>query len=335
MIVLAALALLAWLGVLLHPAAPWDCFPTDDEPAPDPAAWPSICIVVPARNEGSMLPRTLPALKQQDYPGPFRVLVVDDRSTDDTSKFADIAGAPLPEGWTGKVWAMHQGARGATEDYILFTDADILHAPDSLRRLAAEAVRDGLSMNTRMARLRCESLAEKLLIPPYVWFFNLLYPMRRVNRGRLAAAAGGCMLVKRSEVNLELVKNAVIDDVGLARTMKGRIRLCLSRDRVVSLREYRSIGPIWRMVRRTAFTELRHSWLRVSICLVLLALMFAVPLAVWIEPALVAWLVMAVAYAPAPRFFGLNPLWAVTLPLAGLLYGAMTLDSALRERPTW
>jgi hopene-associated glycosyltransferase HpnB len=310
--------------------------PCDDDSAPDPAAWPSVAIVVPARNEGSMLPRTLPALQKQDYPGAFRVIVVDDRSTDDTSKYATLAGAALPEGWVGKVWAMHQGVRLATEEYVLFTDADILHAPDSLRRLVAESMRDNLSLNSRMARLRCESFAEKLLIPPYVWFFNLLYPMRRVNEGRLAAAAGGCMLVKRSEVNLETIKDAVIDDMSLARTIQGRQRLALSRDRVVSLREYQSIGPIWRMVRRTAFTELRHSWLRVFACLVMLTLLFAAPLVVWIEPALAAWMVMALAYSPAPRFFGLNPLWAAALPFAGLLYGAMTLDSALRgKRTVW
>ena len=188
-----AISLLSWIVVALRPGRAWDCRPVaEDEPAPpDPRSWPSVCILIPARNEAAMLPRTLPALLAQNYPGQWRVVVVDDRSTDGCAEAAAstgdgrvslLRGAALPEGWAGKVWAMQQGAAASTEGYLFLTDADILHAPGSLRRLVAESEAGSLALNSRMARLRCESSAERLLIPAFVWFFGLLYPMRRVNR---------------------------------------------------------------------------------------------------------------------------------------------------------
>ncbi|HZE97050.1 MAG TPA: glycosyltransferase, partial [Planctomycetota bacterium] len=279
LLALGLVSLLGWLAVWLRPGRPWDMAPVaEDAPAPPgPPAWPSVRVVVPARNEAASLPLTLPALAAQDYPGDWRIVLVDDRSTDGTADAARslggartsmISGAPLPGGWAGKVWAMRQGAGGADEDYLLLTDADILHAPGSLRRLVAESVAGGLGLNSRMARLHCESRAERLLIPAFVWFFNLLYPMRRVNddRDRVAAAAGGCVLLKREALEkaggFDSIRGEIIDDVALARRVKGAgaaSRLSLSRADVRSLREYPTLGPIWRMVRRTAFTELRRS----------------------------------------------------------------------------
>jgi len=360
---LGAFSFFCWVAVAILPDRPWDMKPVgEDEPEPPaPASWPAVAVLVPARNEAETLPRTLPALLAQDYPGARRVIVIDDRSTDATADVARSLGAEvvrgrdLPEGWAGKVWALQQGVAASTEPMVLLTDADILHAPGSLRRLVAESEAGGLALNSRMAKLRCESSAERLLIPPFVWFFGLLYPMRKVNRAEspVAAAAGGCVLVRRDALEkaggFESIRGEIIDDVNLARRVKGAggsIRLSLSRDDVRSLREYGTLGPLWRMVRRTAFTELRRSWLRLAGSLVVMTLMFVVPplllaagaaLAI-LDPVYaplavygaVTWLLMASVHRPAVRHFGLLDARAFALPLAGVLYALMTVDSALR-----
>lgn len=368
--VLGCLSVAAWAALLVLPARPWDLEPiAEREPVPpEPASWPAVCVIVPARNEASYLPRTLPALLEQDYAGPLRIVVVDDRSTDGTGDVARalggervtvVSGAALPEGWAGKVWALEQGLRAAGDaDYVLATDADIRHAPGSVRRLVAESEAQGLALNSRMARLRAHDLPERLLIPPFLFFFNVLYPMRRVNdpRDRLAAAAGGCMLLRRDALEeiggFGAIRSEIIDDVNLAEAIKaeGRpIRLSVSEEDVVSLREYGSVGAVWRMVSRSAFDELDYSWARLAGTLAGLALLFAVP------PALVAlaaagvpggsgwrlalallgagaWILQAGVFVRTVRYFRLPAVWAVTLPLGGLLYGGMTLDSALRYR---
>lgn len=401
LIFLGIVSCVIWLGILLHPARPWDFQPVgDDADFPSaPAVWPSVRILVPARNEKESLPHTLPALLTQDYPGEFAVVVIDDRSEDGTAEIARaiakdchaeqrlsvIIGAPLPSGWVGKVWALEQGAAAcgcgspSQEDlprdqtsvfsssprYLLLTDADIGHAPNSLRRLVAESEQRHLALNSRMARLRCLSDPERLLIPSFVFFFNLLYPMRQVNNpgSSMAGAAGGCILLRTESLvqagGFSCIRDRIIDDVSLARCMKrlgAPIQLALSRSEVESLRIYDSIHTIWVMVRRTAFTELRHSWLRLLGTLVGMAIMFVVP-PLWTVcgflfslPAVLdgrfaglsqhavllalgagAWAIMAVVYRPAVRFF-LLPHWHCwTLPIAGVLYEGMTLDSALRH----
>ncbi len=393
--------MLIWLGVLFHPARPWDFQPVgdDEELSPEPHLWPSVCILVPARNEGESLSHTLPSLLQQDYPGEFAVIVIDDRSEDGTADIARklaeesgavgrltvISGAALPQGWVGKVWALAQGAahcglRVVSEQlprssppqpltpsprYLLLSDADIRHAPRSLRRLVAESERARLALNSRMARLRCVSNAERLLIPPFVFFFNLLYPMRQVNtrRSAVAAAAGGCVLLATSALEraggFSCIKDKIIDDVSLARQIKALnepIQLALSRSEVESLRVYDSLATIWVMVRRTAFTELRYSWARLAGTVIGMLLMFLLP-PLWMAggigaalaglmgwptisfswanalavEGLCAWAIMAAIYRPAICFFGLPGARCWTLPLAGMLYGAMTVDSAMRH----
>jgi hopene-associated glycosyltransferase HpnB len=361
--------------VLAHPARPWDLRPTDrDGPAhPDPPAWPPVAVLVPARNEADVLGRTLPALLGQDLPGRWRVVLVDDRSTDATAeaarraggrdpRLAVLEGGPLPDGWAGKVWALEQARRHACADpagppeLLLLTDADILHAPGSLRALVAEAEAQRLDLVSRMARLRCASRAERLLIPAFVLFFFLLYPMRWANRpgGRVAAAAGGCVLVGRPALEraggLAAIRGALIDDLALARRVKragGRTRLALSLGAVTSVREYEGVGAVWRMVRRSAFTQLRRSWLLLAGVVLALAVMFLGPPACvaaglagaaagasgWpaaLAAGLVAWTLMAAVALPATRAFGLAPAWALALPLSGALYAGMTVDSALR-----
>ncbi len=366
------LALLSWLAVLLDPARPWDLRPVGEaEPAPpDPVAWPRVAVLVPARNESASLDATLPALLAQDYQGEWEIVVVDDRSDDGTAAVARrvaagdarltvVEGAGLPAGWVGKVWALEQGVRAAgPSEYLLLTDADIRHAPGSLRRLVAESEAAGLALNSRMARLRCESGPERLLIPPFLFFFNLLYPMRRVNdpESRVAASAGGCELLRRDALEraggLVAIRGEIIDDVTLARRTKRLgepIRLSVSRRDVESLRVYGSVGAVWRMVRRTAFDELRYSWLLLAGTLLALLILFPLPpllalagvalaatgdwgwaLALGLA-GLGAWVLMAFAFRRTVRYFGLPGAWAWTLPFGGTLYGGMTLDSALRH----
>ncbi len=361
-------SLASWVALLAQPARPWDLRPLAEEEPPSqaPSTWPAVSVVVPARNEAGTLPRTLPALLAQEYPGELEVLVVDDRSTDGTASVARalggarasvVEGGPLPEGWTGKVWALEQGRRMAgASDYLLLTDADIRHVPTSVLRLVAESEAAGLGLNSRMARLRACGRRERLLIPPFLFFFNVLYPMRRVNdpADRLAAAAGGCMLVRREALEragaFEAIRGEIIDDVNLARAVKQLgepIRLSVSRSDVESVREYGSVGAVWRMVRRTAFDELGYSWLRLAASVAGLALLFALPPALvalglaGVPPApwrialaltgAAAWTVMGAVFSRTVRYFDLAPVWAATLPLGGILYGCMTVDSALRH----
>ena len=362
--------------MLLHPARPWDLHPGDDGPAPpDPRAWPEVGVVIPARNEADAIAPTLAALDRQDYPGAMRVVVVDERSSDGTGQVAReaarrasrpvevVTGAALPDGWVGKVWGMEQGVRaleatGVPPPWLLLTDADIHHAPDSLRRLVAAAMARGTGLESRMAHLRCQSPAEKLLIPPFVLFFFLLYPPRWANRpgSRIASAAGGCNLVRhdalRGAGGFAALSDALIDDLAVARLVKFRAglptRLALSHGRVTSTRPYDDLASVWTMVRRSAFTQLRRSWLLVALVAVVLLLMFAGPIAAIVAGGigvatggntagawalglgLAGWLAMATAAGPATRAFGLSWPWCMALPAAGLLYGAMTVDSAVR-----
>jgi hopene-associated glycosyltransferase HpnB len=299
-------------------------------------------VVVPARNEAQMLTRSLPPLLDQGRP----VIVVDDRSDDGTADVAPAVGAavvrggPLPPGWVGKVWALEQGVRVAgSPDYLLFTDADIRYAPGTISRLVAESEADGLALNSRLARLHCRSGWERLLIPPFVFFFGVLYPMRRPQ-----AAAGGCMLVRRDALEgaggLESIRGEVIDDVNLAQKIAaagGSLRLALSRGDLESLREHESLSSLWRMVARTAFAQLGASYTLLAATTATLALAFAAPPALLAFPpwgtalGAFAWLLQAALVLPTVRYFRVNSLWALSLPLAGLLYGAMTIDSALRS----
>ena len=374
--VIGALALACWAGVLLHPARPWDLRPVDDDdpPPPDRQIWPAVGVVIPARNEADGIAATLAALDGQDYPGEMRVVVVDERSSDATGEVARraasgmarpcevITGEPLPDGWAGKVWGMDQGVRRhdatGNPEWLLLTDADIRHAPDSVRRLVGDARERGVALDSRMARLRCESFAERLLIPPFVLFFFLLYPLRWANRAgsRTASAAGGCVLVTAEALSeaggLQSIRGALIDDLSLVRRVKHvaalPTRLALSRTRVVSTRPYDGIGEVWTMVRRSAFTQLRRNWLLLAGVLAVLLLMFAGPIVAMVAGVVGAgtgagamawwalglgiagWLAMAIADGPTAREFGLGMGWQLALPVSGLLYGAMTLDSALR-----
>ncbi|MDA8061404.1 MAG: glycosyltransferase, partial [Actinomycetota bacterium] len=263
--------------------------------------WPSVAVVVPARNEADLLPLTLPSLMAQDYPGPLRVVLVDDASSDGTAEVAArcsaggragvevLEGAPRPDGWAGKLWALHQGidlccGAGASPEWVLFTDADVRHPPGSVRALVAAAVSEGRDVVSLMVRLRVVTAWERLLVPAFVYFFAQLYPFRLVaGPGRTAAAAGGCVLVRRAALEraggIAAIRDAVIDDVALARALKrsgARIWLGLA-DEVRSVRPYPRLADLWRMVARSAFTQLRYSPVLLGFTLVGLVLVYLGP----------------------------------------------------------
>jgi hopene-associated glycosyltransferase HpnB len=357
---LAGLALAIWIYLLAGRGMFWRMRERDGGEAPL-EAWPSVTAIVPARNEAETIAQSIGSVLKQDYPGSFRIVLVDDQSTDGTAESARaldgtgrltvLTGAPLPDGWTGKLWAVRQGIAHATDgspDYLWLTDADIVHTPDNLRALVSRAAGGGLVLVSLMAKLRCEDFAERLLIPPFVFFFAMLYPFGWVNRNDnpLAAAAGGCMLVKREALEqtggIESVRHEIIDDCALARRMKkvGPIWLGLT-ERSLSVRRYPSISDVGRMISRSAYAELRYSPLRLLGTLAGMALVFAAPAAIAFLPtdivgfaaraiAAAAWVAMLCAIQPMLAFYRRSPLWGITLPLTGAIYGAFTLNSAIQ-----
>ncbi|WBO69456.1 glycosyltransferase [Streptomyces camelliae] len=362
---ITVVSLAAWCWLLLCQGFFWR---TDVRlpPRREPDAWPSVCVVVPARDEAAVLPASLPSLLAQDYPGRAEVFLVDDGSTDGTGELAHElsrrhGGLPLtvgspgepPAGWTGKLWAVRHGiglARARDPEYLLLTDADIAHAPDSLRELVAAAGAGGFDVVSQMARLRVESLWERLVVPAFVYFFAQLYPFRWIGRrgSRTAAAAGGCVLLRadmaeRARVP-DAIRHAVIDDVALARAVKGaggQVWLGLA-ERVESVRPYPRLHDLWRMVSRSAYAQLRHNPLLLLGTVAGLALVYLVPPAALVVGAAggdaatavfgaVAWAVMAGTYVPMLRYYG-QPLWlAPLLPFTAFLYLLMTVDSAVQH----
>lgn len=364
----AGLSLLAWLYLLLLRGRFWVCSErlADDTPALD--RWPTVAAVVPARNEESTIMAVLASLASQDYPGRLSVTLVDDRSDDATRARAEtvttsnpdrtltiLTGEPLPTGWSGKVWAVHQGisqairAHGQVE-FIFLSDADIVHPPDTLQRLIGKAVAGKRDLVSLMAKLHCDTIWERLLIPAFVFFFQKLYPFPRANdeRSRTAAAAGGCVLVRRDAIEriggIAAIRGALIDDCSLAKAVKrsgGRLWLGLG-EGTRSLRVYHDLAPIWMMVARSAFTQLRYSPLLLAgTALGMVLLYLAPPLVVLTAPlhgdpvaaifAAIAWALMALAYLPTVRYYRQPVALVLTLPIAGLLYLGVTLDSARRH----
>ena len=369
--VVSALAAVAWLYLLIGHGGYWLTGQRLPPASTAPAGWPPVSAVVPARDEAAMLPVTLPALLDQDYPGDFEVILVDDGSADGTAEVAErlgrgarrglrvIAGSPPPPAWAGKVWAMAQGGEQAGRaGYLLFTDADIVCPAGTLTALVAAAEGDDRDLVSQMALLRAESFWERAIVPAFVYFFAQLYPFRRVNRpgARTAAAAGGCMLVRRRALDasggLAGIRGARIDDVALGRQLKrrqgGRCWLGLSTG-VSSVRPYPGLACLWHMIARSAYLQLRHSPVLLAGTIAGLLWLYALPpaaalagiaglalggggAAAWCAGAgLAGWALMTVSFVPMLRLYRLSVLRAPGLPLIAVLYAAMTLDSARRH----
>lgn len=335
----------------------------EDKIEPQPLeSWPRVVAVVPARNERETIARAVAALAKQEYPGEFWIVVVNDHSEDDTAvlarQAAEESGAAkritvhsaseLPPGWTGKLWALQEGvhaAAGRTPVFFWFTDADIIHAPDTLRRLVFRAETESLDLASLMVLLRAKTFPERLLIPPFLFFFLLLYPPRWIAdpNARTAGAAGGCILLRRGALEriggIAAIRNEVIDDCALARAVKkngGRIWMGLTRASV-SLRAYGSFGEIRDMIARTAFTQLRYSFALLMATLLGLFAAYLLPWLAFFAEEDASWLLagtaislMMVTFFVTVRFYRLSGLWALTLPVSAVFYGYATCVSAVR-----
>ena len=373
--VIAAASFGTWLYLLFGRGGFWreGVLP----PAPAPERWPSVTAVVPARNEAEFIGEALRSLLGQDYPGEFSVILVDDHSVDRTAQCAreaaESVGASerlniiharsLPPGWTGKLWALNEGIEHverlagheegkegdvskseATEpELILLTDADIVHHATNLRELAAR-IETGVDLASLMVRLRAESLAERFMIPAFVFFFEMLYPFSWIRdpMKRTAGAAGGCVLVRREVLRriggIQAIRGEIIDDCALGRAAKqgGPIWLGLS-GKTRSLRPYPTLGDIWRMVARTAYAQLGYSPAVVAGTVLGLALAFVAPVVVSLSGTesatlgLTAWAAMSLAFLPTLRLYERSPAWAPLLPLIAIIYMGATVDSARRH----
>jgi hopene-associated glycosyltransferase HpnB len=360
-IYLAAIPFAIWVYLLLGRGNFWKV--AEDDIVPEPREnWPRVVAVVPARNEAETIARAIASLVGQDYPGEFGIILVDDQSEDGTADLARKAAAnsgasrrvtihsvaALPQGWTGKLWALNEGVSAAAEKsptYFWFTDADIVHAPDTLQRLVFRAERDPLDLASLMVLLQARTFPEKLLIPPFLYFFLMLYPPRWIadSNARTAGAAGGCILLRRTALErvggIAAIRNEVIDDCALARAVKktgGKLWMGLTRASV-SLREYRTFAEIRDMIARTAFTQLRYSFVQLVVAVAGLFVTFWLAWILFFTGNDPAWILASTAVALMTTtflltvlFYNLPPYWAFTLPLAAVFYAYATCLSAAR-----
>jgi hopene-associated glycosyltransferase HpnB len=320
----------------------------------------NVVAIVPARNEAELIGPVITSLLSQSVAMP--VVLVDDESTDGTADVARraakksgkadalivIQSKPLPAGWTGKLWSMHQGierARALNPAWLMLADADVLHGPETAGDLGFIASHGPYDLVSFMVKLHCESLPETLLIPAFVYFFFMLYPPAwiRDTRRSTAGAAGGCMLVRAETLEraggLESIRGAVIDDCSLARLLKqhgGRLWLGLT-DQSQSLRRYETFSDIEHMISRTAFNQLKHSSLLLLCTIAGIVITYlAPPLLLLTRSRLTilmgaaAWATMTITYSTLVRYYRLKPAWALTLPLAALFYLAATIHSAFK-----
>ncbi len=356
-VLLAVLSLAAWVYLIGFHGMFWRSSPELGGGAPTGTA--KVVAIVPARDEAAHIQRSIGSLLAQDYPGEFSVVLVDDNSSDGTAAIAAslnpdprlniVAGQPLPPGWSGKLWAVHQGLahpRAQAADYLPLTDADIEHTRDHLSSLVAKAESTHLELVSEMVRLHCETPAERVLIPAFVFFFQMLYPFAWVaDPGRkLAAAAGGTILAARAAMEriggVSCIRGELIDDCALACAIKstgGRIWLGHSIS-ARSIRVYRRSIEIWNMIARTAYVQLGCSPLLLLGCLAGMGLLYCAPPLLGLCAhglarllGLLAWAAMGLAFQPTLRRYRLTPVWGAALPLVALFYLGATLISALRH----
>jgi hopene-associated glycosyltransferase HpnB len=360
------LAVAIWLGIALARGFFWT---VSAKLLPEERCAQSrrVAVVIPARNEAGSIDETIESLLRQDVIGPLHIFLVDDDSSDGTGDLARAAATllggpdrldvlqsrPLPKGWTGKLWAVSQGVAVAMAwepDFLLLTDADISHAPDNVSRLIAVAERHGYDLTSLMVKLHCSHVAERLLIPAFVYFFLLLYPPARIRsrRSKVAGAAGGCMLLRPAALErmggIERIRVEIIDDCALARGIKrsgGTVWLGLTPS-TSSHRAYQGFAEIEKMISRTAFNQLQHSTILLAGTVFGLICTYLAPPGLFVVGVTTAhpwvaglggaaWLLMALTYLPMVRFYALNPAWAFTLPLAAVFYLAATVHSAWKH----
>ncbi len=345
---IALLSLLIWFYLFFLHGRFWQSGP--QLPAGIPPEFPDVDIIVPARDEAQTIAAAVGSLLAQDYAGRFRVVLVDDNSTDGTGALAGQASnltvitlQSKPKEWSGKIWALAQGIAASHAPLVLLTDADIVHDPRHLSSLVAKLLQSRLGLVSEMVRLNCASLAERALVPAFVYFFQMLYPFDKVNNPRspVAAAAGGTMLIRREALEriggIDAIKHSLIDDVALAKAVKASSAIFLGHSSLAaSIRPYENFADIWQMISRTAFTQLRHSATLLAVTLVGLACVWWVPDAMivfgrgWQRGLGVgASALSAVSYLPTLARFGRSRLWVVALPLIALFYMAATCGSAL------
>ena len=345
---IAFLALLIWLYLFFLHGRFWDSGP---ELAPaTPAEFPDVDIIIPARDEAETITAVIASLTAQDYAGNFRVILVDDNSTDGTANLAGvhsrltiITGKPKPQGWSGKLWALQQGVAASTAPILLFADADITHDKRHLSSLMARLLNRRVDMVSEMVRLNCHFWPERFLIPAFVYFFQMLYPFAQVNSplSRTAAAAGGTVLIRREALvrigGLDKIKSALIDDVSLATGVKKFGPIFLGHSGLAtSIRPYPHVADIWNMITRTAFTQLRYSGLILAGTIIGLALVWLVaPYEVvfghgWrFVFGLIASALAVISYFPTLSRYRQQKIVALALPFIALFYMAATLASAL------
>ncbi len=360
--IVAYLSLAVWAYLLLAHGRFWEahCLETPDSISRD--TWPDVCIVIPARNEAEILDKTLPTLLTHDYPE-LRIILVNDNSEDSTAATAASIASQYPAtdcltviqghsrpGWKGKVAAMQWGldhvANAIPPRYVLFTDADIAYDKGVIKRLVTHAEAGEYVLTSLMVHLRCKSLAERWLIPPFVYFFKLLYPFRWVNNParKAAAAAGGCMLVRYDALmqagGLEPIRKALIDDCALGRLMKrqGNIWLGLAHD-ICSIRAYPHVHDIRAMVARSAYDQLGYSPVNLAAALAGMILLYIAPVLLALFGhgtnrllGIASWACMSLTFLPMIRFYGRPLLSCLTLPIIVAFYMAFTLDSAFQYR---
>jgi hopene-associated glycosyltransferase HpnB len=358
---LAMLVLAIWIHLVFLRGNFWRLEEDNTEPKPL-EKWPRVVAIVPARNEAETISRAITSLLGQDYPGEFEIIVVDDNSEDGTAALAreaaEEAGAAarvtvhsvseLPKGWTGKLWALNEGVQisaNSAPNFFWFTDADIVHAPDTLRRLVSRAETESLGLASLMVLLQAKTFPEKLLIPPFLYFFLMLYPPRWIAdpQKRTAGAAGGCILLRRTAFEriggLAAIRNEVIDDCALARAVKktgGTIWMDVTRASM-SLREYKTFAEIRDLIARTAFTQLRYSAVLLAATLLGLFVTYWLPWILFFAGEEPAWLLgstaaslMTVTFLFTVKFYNRSAIWALTLPFAAAFYGYATFLSAVR-----
>jgi hopene-associated glycosyltransferase HpnB len=353
MLILGLLTAVAWAYLLLCHGRFWQAGPILGTASP--YRRPPVAIVVPARDEAASIAACLRSLLAQDYKGDFRVVLVDDGSSDGTGDIARaladprltvIPGTDRPPGWAGKLWAVAQGVAAAPEaEYLLLCDADIVHDPRHLNALLAQAERGGYDLVSEMVRLSCDSLAERALVPAFVYFFQMLYPFALVHRSdsRVAAAAGGTMLLRAEALaaigGIAAIQGALIDDVALAARLKPRGRIWLGHSRfATSIRPYPDAASLWRMIARSAYVQLRYSPPLLLGTVLGMALLWFAPLCLTLFGhgpgrllGFLAWAAATLSYWPTLRRFGLSMLWSLALPAIAAFYLAATIGSALRH----